>query len=509
MRLQVLAFLFALTGFIAHAEQPLKTLRTWQEFSKIVEDNKITSVDELLEHLPVDFVGGYSLIYRTKALHAELVSPPRPRVMMFGADARFILTYNSHPLERRARPGERESVETIEFLPAGQTILREIDFDGSAVPNMKRVEVNPSKCLSCHGTSPRGLWDPYNSWPGVYGSLSRGGVDFIRFQTREHQYFEQFLSLKSANPRYSFLPLTVKPLSQRSAEEKILRPFQPDIMHDAITFDDGHTSLPNQWVGMQIGDRNFERIASLMMETKYKKMRQLFQYLAKGISLDEATFGTPPALDLNKKKMECATKIETFFPKDFSRIRAPYLEFSKVVSQKLQTDYGLRKAEVEFDNMGLSKTSSGYDSNDPFDENRGPRNLIYDSINPSRVFDALFAGRSGNTSLLYVLYLMGIPSQDLSAAVIKGANYKVRDYVLAGNLNLYYGNTTECHDERGRALPDYAAGKFCFSEAVEQFFTRFIPGDFYSDPDIAYLTCDQLADRSRKAIDEAMQAGTL
>src|SRR5262249_21650583 len=151
------------------------------------------------------------------ALNQEKVSPRRPRVLLFGQNAKLVLAYNSHVRGGKWKPGDDvETIETLEFDGAtGRSFLREVEFDGKTVPNLD-VTVNPDKCLACHaatsnpGVHPgnprgdrdytvRGLWDPYNSWAGVYGSLSRNDIDFISFDTWEVFNFQQFLTEKPNN----------------------------------------------------------------------------------------------------------------------------------------------------------------------------------------------------------------------------------------------------------------------------------------------------------------------
>src|SRR5262249_27021820 len=137
--------------------------------------------------------------------------------------------------------------------------------------------VNPDKCLACHaatsnpGVHPgnprgdrdytvRGLWDPYNSWAGVYGSLSRNDIDFISFDTWEVFNFQQFLTEKPNNPRYDYLPLSTKKLSELIGgyDPGLMNEgYDPGLMNDALTFSNGYSSNPNQILGMYLADYNF------------------------------------------------------------------------------------------------------------------------------------------------------------------------------------------------------------------------------------------------------------
>lgn len=521
MKYIFLIFLFWTSHSVADS------IESWNDFKTLVYQNKITNIDDLLARLPEDYTKGYSLIYRTRALHQEKVSFNRPRVLIFGKNAKFIITYNSHVTGGYAKRSDIESIETLEFNSlTGESYLREVTFTGNQVPNLSAIKVNSNKCLSCHGMPTdkyagqnkalyaRGLWDPYNSWSGIYGSLSRQGLDFMKIDSSEHIGFQQFLKEKPLNPRYSFLKLEAQKFTSLPATS-FSRPFDPNKMNDALSFSDGYTRFPNQNLGMYLADYNFRRVGSILAQQETKK-RAAFQYLVKGLTLDE-DFVKPDLdsltnpTDLNLKKPSCMTKIASFLPENTGKV--PFTKFAEVFLQKLRADYAIRKAAVEVDNMGLSKLGAGLDQKDPFDENRGPRGLEFDSINPGTKFhlkDPANPGMTGNAALFYLAYLMEIPSQDLSTAITRGVNFQIdSNYILSGSTSLYYGNSTRCYTKdgqiKGKTNP-LDPQKRCFSEPVEEFFTTYLPASFYKekgqllDPEIAKLSCEQLAAKSEQAL---------
>ena len=475
----VSAIFCSLLSVLARADVPAKglpvqTIRSWDDLQKLIRQRQVKSVDELIDVLPVDFRKGYSLIYRTQALHRELVSPARPRVLMFGTTGTFMMTYNSHTQGRRARPGEVEGIETVEFKN-GEAYFREVQFDGIRDPLARTIDTNPQKCLACHGQSPRGLWDPYNIWPGVYGSLSRGGVDFIKLGTPEYRKFQLFLKEKKSNPRYQILEDSYPTLSERNKAEKLLRPFDPSIMNDALTVADGHTTYPNQRVGMIIGEQNLQRIANLM-STIPKEKKEAYQYLIRGLMLDEKYE------DVRKKTYDCAKKVDSFFPATQQNFK-PFAQYAREINEAVQADYGRMKSLVEIDNLGLSKVSPGFNSEDPFDQKMKERALFYDPL----MLPSLFSqkdGFGGYTVLAYVFEKLGFSTHEMSTAV------------NSARFNFYYGNSLGCfNSERGEV-----SAAFCFNEEVEEFFTKYLAKDFFTDPEIDRLSCDQLAAKSREAL---------
>src|SRR5262245_42469122 len=275
MRSFVAVIFFALNGFPASAASVVPasaaSVESWDRLASIIESKQVTNIDDLLTNLAMDapdYVRGYTFIYRTRALNQESVSPRRPRVLLFGQNAKFVLAYNSHWTGGKARPGDMETIETLEFNDAtGESRLREVEFNGRIVPNLAQVKVNPDRCLACHAATSnphakpehtvRGLWDPYNSWAGVYGSLSREDIDFIKFGTQEFLNFQEFRAERPKNPRYSYLPsFSTKNLS------KFFPRSNPRRMNDALTFSNGYSSHHNQILGMYLADYNFRRVGN-------------------------------------------------------------------------------------------------------------------------------------------------------------------------------------------------------------------------------------------------------
>jgi hypothetical protein len=74
--------------------------------------------------------------------------------------------------------------------------FHEIVFDNNSAPIVKE---NPAICLSCHGTTPRPIWDHYNEWPGAYGSLDD------KMSVEELSYLKKFMEAAPEHPRYSQL----------------------------------------------------------------------------------------------------------------------------------------------------------------------------------------------------------------------------------------------------------------------------------------------------------------
>lgn len=120
------------------------------------------------------------LVYDSKSLHET--THKEPRVIIFGHEAKFIMTYNG---QYSMRAGN--AFETVEFNEAEKKFeLREIEFKTKASPpsehpleageidfeneKLRISKSNPGKCLMCHGPQAMPIFENYSLWPGFYGS---------------------------------------------------------------------------------------------------------------------------------------------------------------------------------------------------------------------------------------------------------------------------------------------------------------------------------------------------
>lgn len=478
--LNTIIMLLIAVPLVAFGQAPSQDIRSYEDLQRLLTDRSITSIDDLISHLPATYKNGHALIYKTQALGRNLVSSSRPRVLFFGNTGEFMMSINSHPSGGKAKPGDVEKLETIEFV-GDRTFLRELEFDGVNSPLSKAVEVNPQRCLSCHGADPRGLWDPYNMWPGVYGSLSRGRVDFITVGSLEYRYFQDFLQEKKTNPRYSFISHNYDYLSQVDST-KLLIPYDPAKMKDALILKDGNTTFPNQIIGMIIGDFNLKRLGRILNSAPVQR-RSKIQYLVEAIRRDEEAFlGQTGFIDLKQMKFECSGALSEFFPERKFRY-ASYNDFHKELMEMNSQDHLRQKALVNQFNHGLGSVSDDFDESDPFDLQLGKRGQPYSPVSLTHVWDAHFKGRLTSSVLAYVFYLSGLPYQELSTAV------------NAGRYNLYYGNSIECSGST-----THAGSRKCFYHGVDIFFERFLPKTFFTNKGLQAMSCEDLKAASRKAM---------
>src|SRR5436190_1460610 len=135
----------------------------------LLSHQDIGSVEELIAALPAAQRNRYALVFESRSLQGA--SPENPRVILYGPDARFIVTFSGSPAQRGFRV-----VETMEFDDDSKEFrLRELLFPERAAGPDKVVvsEVNPQRCTRCHGAPPRPVWDTFPLWPGAYGERYR------------------------------------------------------------------------------------------------------------------------------------------------------------------------------------------------------------------------------------------------------------------------------------------------------------------------------------------------
>src|SRR6266480_2804227 len=162
----------------------------------LLSHQDIGSVEELIAALPAAQRNRYALVFESRSLQGA--SPENPRVILYGPDARFIVTFSGSPAQRGFRV-----VETMEFDDDSKEFrLRELLFPERAAGPDKVVvsEVNPQRCTRCHGAPPRPVWDTFPLWPGAYGERYRATLS-----ARERAGLAAFLALQPKHPRYGEL----------------------------------------------------------------------------------------------------------------------------------------------------------------------------------------------------------------------------------------------------------------------------------------------------------------
>lgn len=175
------------------------------KFSEVrnwIESGIVRTPSELLQILPEKYRRYYSLVYNSHSL--QIATPRFPRIILYGPDARTLLTFTGNP--------EFTGFQTVEAmeLKSDETgyLFRHIEFD-RAGKNIGKVENSPTSCTVCHGKNAAPIWDAYPAWRGAYGSRSANKFDRIAKGTREDVFYSDFLANEGNRGRYALLPQMV------------------------------------------------------------------------------------------------------------------------------------------------------------------------------------------------------------------------------------------------------------------------------------------------------------
>ncbi len=185
MKLGVFPALFAAAGACA-SEFNVDVLAGY------IQNRDVRSVEQMLALLPSDLRANYALAFASRSL--QEATPSAPRAILFGSDARFIVTFNGDAGQRGY-----DALETMQFDERSNSFhFREVSFRSSGEGIVS--EDNPARCAACHGRPGRPIWDTPPSWPGIYGERYRAGLS-----KTESIGMAAFLARQASDPRYRYL----------------------------------------------------------------------------------------------------------------------------------------------------------------------------------------------------------------------------------------------------------------------------------------------------------------
>lgn len=122
-------------------------------------DAGIPSLEGLLAALPTWLLANHIFVESTRS--GNPASVEHPRVLLFGSDARFLMSFGSHPDDPH-----REVIDLAELRDAGLWKFRSIDFR----TRPPTLSPDDSACTGCHADPPRPFWGSYPNWPGMFGA---------------------------------------------------------------------------------------------------------------------------------------------------------------------------------------------------------------------------------------------------------------------------------------------------------------------------------------------------
>lgn len=167
-----------------------------ERLAQLIAERQVSSVERALDLLPYSLRAHFALVFRSRSL--QQASLANPRVILFGDDARFVVTFNGQADQRGF-----DSLEVMEYDDQESRFeFREIKFPGGATPTGRVLvsEPDPAKCGACHGHPARPIWDTHPSWPGAFGEQYHAPLG-----QAEQDGLDLFLSAQPTHPRFQAL----------------------------------------------------------------------------------------------------------------------------------------------------------------------------------------------------------------------------------------------------------------------------------------------------------------
>ncbi len=173
----------------------------YEDLVDLINSKNITAIEQVLSNLPDEYLESYTLVHHSRSLHGA--SHDFPRAILFGKDAKLMLTFNGSAGQRRYN-----DLEIMQFRDEASVFeLRSVSFENG----VRFSHSNPALCLGCHGADPRPIWSSYEysedkgvvHWPGFYGSTHDAPV----LNGDEKAAFDRFRARAKTHPRYRFLKL--------------------------------------------------------------------------------------------------------------------------------------------------------------------------------------------------------------------------------------------------------------------------------------------------------------
>ena len=141
-----------------------------------VTEQEISTVEAFIQALPPLHKRHFVAVHGSASPAADFISTSHPRIISWGADASFVVTWTTNPGDP-----ESDNVEFLQPVPAeGRWIAGVIDFSGDS-PQLR----HPAACAQCHGDLRKPLWGADDVHDGTEGetlsrTLSEGAVALHR-----------------------------------------------------------------------------------------------------------------------------------------------------------------------------------------------------------------------------------------------------------------------------------------------------------------------------------------
>ena len=106
---------------------PLAHSLSYEDLVELITREELTTIEQVVSRLPVEYRDSYALGFHSRSLHGS--SYESPRAILFGRDAKLIVTFNGDPGQQKYH-----ELEIMQFREdTSEFEMRSISFeDGSA-----------------------------------------------------------------------------------------------------------------------------------------------------------------------------------------------------------------------------------------------------------------------------------------------------------------------------------------------------------------------------------------
>ena len=421
----------------------------YQALRDLIDHDHIDSIETLLAALPAPMRSHYVLVFASRSL--QQASLRDPRVILYGAEAHLMLSFNGDPGE-----AGYDAVETAEYEPRQARFrFREIRFLQSPTgPTVQYSLPDPQRCTQCHGDPARPVWDASPLWPGAYGEQYRANLGSV-----ERVGLQRFLAQQPTHPRYRLM-LDAQRLAQRGA-------FAPDAM---LQYSGGQAEPPNAEFSLLLARMNAQRVArELREQDQYGAYRYALLGAAEGDCGSLAEFlPVPDSLQVQQRRFRQAADAARAAQDEAKQLRAlprtwglRSLGRTGAGDSRLDAVRFLTQSRlgVSTQDWTLALEKDAHDS-DPHDAQLLASALRADLAQSDLNIVPLHAAREGSTVDRYCAYLQERSRSTLSRVPGGGSPTTVRDEA-AGDTHAALQATVQhcasCHV--GGAAPELPFGQ--------------------------------------------------
>lgn len=218
----------------------------------------VDSVADLIPLLPEELRRNFTFVYQSRSPFAASITPAHPRVILFSADARLVLTFTGNP----KRPGF-DILEAMAFDDESSSFRFKAYVLPAATRRGVKLDDKQRDCLRCHGADPRPIFDSYPLWPGFYGSIQDSFPKWLPFGRREQTKYEAFLAKAAKKGVYKDLLYPEGSPVSPYVDPKVFSREKPE---GELGF---FPHMPNTRLGMALTELNRARIFRLLSAGPY------------------------------------------------------------------------------------------------------------------------------------------------------------------------------------------------------------------------------------------------